>query len=534
MYVNFFPGANGAVYASLVSSVRKGDRVVRGDDSVYLGRVLDKGRLIFRNRVDGVFAIDPATLKKTKAPADFVPNTPRKNAKLPERYLDFGDVFFLKSFMEKEKLTCLIEAIEYGNLDSLWGLIHYYMLTRTANCHAATWFEGSIVRAYYAKANLTSQRISDMLATIGAEAKVQGFFRVYIPFIRELGDKQRSRDEDAAADSQTTPEDELSPKQGDCILIDSTGLPNSIRFPITAVSNHNGKISNEVRLIYVVQQGTGLPIYMRYVPGNVIDASTLVTTMRELKAQKVDTKFAILDAGYVTEENLKELFESKVSFLSRLPDNRKLFKQLVKEESTTLVSEENLVRYGERLLYMKRFAREIIDGHTGYVYMGLDLAEEHMLRKQIASRANADNLPIKEVRRQMRGKGIFCLISSRRVAVDKILPLYYTRQDVEQVFDIGKNYASMLPLCVESEDTFRGHLLLTFLATVIQRMIQQKAKAHEWSLDYLFTNLRNHKCKAFPETIIPQEATRKQNEIYKAFGLKVPKSFAATLPDTVD
>lgn len=534
MYINYFPGANGVVYASLVSSVRKGNRVVRGEGSVYLGRVLDKKRLIFRNRAEGVFAIDPTTLEKIKAPVDFVPNTPRKNAKLPELYLDFGDVFFLKSFMEKEKLNRLVEAIEYGNPDSLWGLIHYYMLTRTANCHAATWHEGSIARAYYAKANLTSQRISDMLATIGAEAKVQSFFQVYIPFIRELGNKQLHQNKNDAT-TLTAPEDEeVSPKRGDCILIDSTGLPNSIRFPITAVSNHNGKISNEVRLIYVVQQGTGLPIYMRYVPGNVIDASTLVTTMRELKAQKVDTKFAILDAGYVTEGNLKELFESKVSFLSRLPDNRRLFKQLVKEEGGALVSEENLVRYGERLLYMKRFAREIIDGHTGYVYLGLDLAEEHMLRKQIASRANADNLPIQEVRRQMRDKGIFCLISSRRVAVDKILPLYYTRQDVEQVFDIGKNFASMLPLCVENEDTFRGHLLLTFLATVIQRMIQQEAKNHEWSLDYLFTNLRNHKCKAFPEEIIPQEATRKQNEIYKAFGLKVPKSFVATLPRIVD
>lgn len=531
MYINYFPGKSGIVYASLVSSIRKGKQVVRGDDTVYLGRVLDKEQLIFRNRIDGVFAIDPVTFEKTKAPVEFVANTPRKNAKLPELYLDFGDVFFLKSFIKNGKLNCLIEAIGYGNPDSLWGLLHYYMLTRGANNHAATWHEGSIARAFYPKANLCSQRISDLLATIGSEAIVQRFFGVYIPFIRELGNKLKGGD---SSDKQKSSGNEISPQKGDCILIDSTGLPNSIRFPITAVSNHNGKISNEVRLIYVVQQGTGLPIYMRYVPGNVIDASTLITTMRELKAQKVDTKFAILDAGYVTEENLKELFDSKVSFLSRLPDNRKLFKQLVKEEGATLACEENLVRYGERLLYMKRFERELIDGHKGYVYLGLDLAEESMLRKQIGRRANADNLSIQEVRRQMRGKGIFCLICSRRVAVDKILPLYYTRQDVEQVFDIGKNYASMLPLCVENEDTFRGHLLMTFLATVVQRLIQQEAKKYQWSLDDLFTNLRNHKCKAFSDVIIPQEANRKQNEIYKAFGIKTPKSIHTTLGKVVD
>lgn len=122
MYINYFPGRSGIVYASLVSSIRKGKQVVRGDGTVYLGRVLDREQLIFRNRIDGVFAIDPVTFEKTKAPVEFVANTPRKNAKLPELYLDFGDVFFLKSFIEKGKLNCLIKAIDYGNPDSLWGV----------------------------------------------------------------------------------------------------------------------------------------------------------------------------------------------------------------------------------------------------------------------------------------------------------------------------------------------------------------------------------------------------------------------------
>ena len=45
-------------------------------------------------------------------------------------------------------------------------------------------------------------------------------------------------------------------KENAGILIDSTGLSNSIHFSLTAVSNHNGMISEEVRLIYVVQQNT--------------------------------------------------------------------------------------------------------------------------------------------------------------------------------------------------------------------------------------------------------------------------------------
>jgi hypothetical protein len=54
----------------------------------------------------------------------------------------------------------------------------------------------------------------------------------------------------------------------------------------------------------------------------------------------------------------------------------------------------------------------------------------------------------------MAGQGVFIPVSSRRVAQDTILSTYYTRQQIEQIFHIGKNYAGMLPLRVQHEDTF--------------------------------------------------------------------------------
>ncbi|MDE7479025.1 MAG: hypothetical protein K2M91_13970 [Lachnospiraceae bacterium] len=49
------------------------------------------------------------------------------------------------------------------------------------------------------------------------------------------------------------------------------------------------------------------------------------------------------------------------------------------------------------------------------------------------------------------------------MATSKILPLYYTRQQEERVFDTGKNNADLLPLRIQNEDAFRGHLMLTFI-----------------------------------------------------------------------
>lgn len=90
----------------------------------------------------------------------------------------------------------------------------------------------------------TSQRLSEQLAKIGSDDSYHDFFVGYLSFMEEAGEDLNN------------------------ILIDSTGLPNSIHFPLTAVSTHNGKVSSEVRLIYVTQEKTDIPVYLRYVQGS--------------------------------------------------------------------------------------------------------------------------------------------------------------------------------------------------------------------------------------------------------------------------
>ena len=536
MYINYQPTPSGITYATATRSIRFGRQVKKSQaESIYLGRVLDKDRQIFKNKIDGIFQFDLKTGAKNPPPADFVPNIRRKNAKAPELLLNFGDAYFVDQIIKKTHFSSLFDAIGYGNPDSVKALALFYMLSKKSNRHAENWYEGSFARILYPKANLTSQRISDMLSSIGAESTYQQFFNSYIPYVSkvskewgfEVGEEEVNKKDDSGVNhnnSKDNKEKDVIIKDGHGILIDSTGLPNSVHFPLTAISNHNGVISEEVRLIYVTQRGTGLPLYMRYVPGNIIDATTLVTTMHELKAMGIDTKFAIMDAGYVTDANLRTLKKNKVSFLARLPENRSVFKGLLSENRATLMDENNLIRYKERFVYIKRFKRDVIEGMPAYLYLGMDVTMRSILMKQVAKKANISNLSDDEIRAATRDLGIFCLVSSRPIATESILSLYYTRQDIEQVFDLEKNYGSLLPLCIQTEETFRGHLLMTFLATVVMRQIQQMGKKINLDLEEIFERLINQKCKAFPDVVIPQEATKKQKEVYSAFRLRVPQT----------
>lgn len=74
----------------------------------------------------------------------------------------------------------------------------------------------------------------------------------------------------------------------------------------------------------------------------------------------------------------------------------------------------------------------------------------------------------------LASEGMFVLASSVDLPVEEILPVYYTRQQVEQTFDSCKNYTDLLPLRIESEDNLRGPLLLTFIASCIVRRIQNR------------------------------------------------------------
>jgi transposase len=369
-----------------------------------------------------------------------------------------------------------------------------------ANCHAQDWYEGNFARILYPKANLTSQRISDFLTAIGDEYSYREFFKAYFEFLF----KNISEIEDTS------------------ILIDSTGLPNSIHFPLTAISNHNGTISNEVRLIYVTQQNTGMPIYFRYCPGNVIDVTTLKRTMAELKESGINTKFAILDAGYYSDENIRDLFEGHISFVTRLKENRVLYKNLVSKHLPDIEDKKNLVDYNGRYIYIKCVECDLVDDYKGYAYICLDIERKSSEAHKLFQQAKAKKLSNGDVYDKMQEQGVFILVSSRRIAKDKMLPIYYTRTQIEQIFDIGKNYADLLPLRVQNEYTFRGHLLLTFMATVVCKIVQDKLKDTSMNPKSMFLNLRNHKCKVYKHSIITQEEFKKANDSYKLFKIECP------------
>lgn len=503
-YFHYDIKSNGTVYASVYESFRDQGKVkTRRIEN--LGRVVDKANNIFCQKGNTFKYI----LGKGREDMP-IPDQPSAEPDIPlkERMiLDFGDSWFMQEYLQRQPFYNSIKNVLPDESDTVISLILYRMLShKGASCHARIWYEGNYSCIAFPEANLSGQNISRVLQKLGQEEIRRRFFEDYLSSV--YGQKGSAG-----------------------ILIDSTGVPNATNMDITQLSNHNGDINREVRLIYAIDQETGMPLFFRYVAGNIIDVTTLITTVHELEQYGVSAKRAILDAGYFSENNAKELFESGIPFMTRLASNKPVFKTAAAGNMKDLMTQEYARRYGERVVFIKKVPTPLC-GHTAYVYLCIDEDTYLMQHKKTILNAIDEKRDFDETDAAVRELGAFALLASEDVPEDSLLPMYYTRQQVEQVFDISKNYADLLPIRVQSEEAFAGHLMICFIATIIMQKLQQELlkrrskKAKQLNTESILAYLRNQKCKVYKECAIPQEPRKEVNAIYDIFKMKSPHKIA--------
>jgi transposase len=323
---------------------------------------------------------------------------------------------------------------------------------------------------------------------LGKEKTKRIFFDNYIPYLRQLSDVSEN------------------------VLIDTTGLPNDIDFEYSQINNHNGVFSRKARLIYVGERNTTLPVYFRYVSGNIVDVVTLRVTINHLKAQGIEVKHGILDAGYCSEKNIKDLFNNNISFLIRMPNNA-LATKLINIHGKDVYGAEYALEYGERLLFKKRVSVKLFD-HECHAYIAVDFErmsgeQEHYYRKAIKERGKAQKKtkPAKDSQ-----FGYFVLISSEKLETSAVIPLYYMRQTIEQTFDFAKNDVALLPIRNHKDGTFRGHLLLSFMATVVlitvKRILKTRKKLATMPAIQALRAMRDIKGEVFPHALVTSSTTK--------------------------
>ncbi len=166
---------------------------------IYPCRVVDKEtHNVFYTRKRGLYTFDSETFQYVEADESFVSELLHDGRRKTKIMLDFGDAFFADTLLHQMLSDEVLASISYRNKDTLFAMVQYYILCNTANNHAGIWYEGSFARMLYPKANLTSQRITDFLTSLGDSAKLDTLLHFILKIIGISG-RPEGRDTPPAA-----------------------------------------------------------------------------------------------------------------------------------------------------------------------------------------------------------------------------------------------------------------------------------------------------------------------------------------------
>ena len=505
-----FQSNRGRLYGKLVGKTINTDNGPRKESQEHLGRGVDKEQLIFWNRKRGMFRYDPLKAAFLPVPESFSSEWKDDGRKKKKRMLDFGDTYFVSELLKKIHYDEVIDTISYPNKDMIYSMICYYTLNSSANCHAQTWYEGNLCQVLYPDADLTSRHILAFLKAIGNDEGRNAFFNAHMQWL----DKYVSKDKAS--------------------ILDSSGIPNSIHFGFQAAGHPDGKASREARLIVSIQRDSGFPILFRVVEGNCVDVSTLVKTADEMSLRGFSTDLFMFDSGCCSHRNIRELLEKEVEFVTRMDEDWTEYEALKSRHVSAVQSEHTMVEYKGRYVYVKQVPITL-DGKEVYAYLCHDVDpagdESHkaMKRSTRKARESAKKEPtLKEMHEIFQNAGFFILLSLFPYKSEEIIEADSIHQAIKRFFDLVNGLAKLAPLRIQDEEAMYGHLLMSFISSVISTHIQNETGVDVDREARMFLALRNQKCMVFQNRMTPFESQSDTNCYYEKFSIRNPEYFERT------
>jgi len=474
-FVRFKTLKSGKKYAYQITSFWDPEKEQARSKSIYLGVVDENNNIIAKGQLKS-----NKILKYNKE----------------KLILDFGNGYLFSEFIKKSLIFSPIKPI-LDTFPELISLMCYRLCNSGPMYNCNTWISGNIISKIKKNEDLSSQNISRILKYLGDESVQRDFF---IKYIKLIGGSKKN------------------------IIIDATSLPNNISSYFNAWGHSDTGIEKQFRFLCVLDQISKMPLFYRFLPGNITDISTLETTISELKKLGVKNSFVLLDAGYFSEKNITELRDKKIDFLIRIPSSRKIYKNIINKNTKKIESIENAVIVNTRSLFIKAI-KCIFYKKMGYIYIILNPDKKAKDVDRIVKDMQENNTEEKNNKDKdkysLTGAGIFMLASSKKIPTTDVLSAYYMRISIEQVFGFSKEDLDILPIRCHSDDTIKGYLFFQFLLLVIFIEIR-KCLNNKYTVEQAEIITRNLKCKVFDDDIIISELDKNQKEIFKLCSILVP------------
>ena len=482
--------------------------------------------------------VDGQPVRMRSAPDEVKEKTKKKTAPVKSSF-DYGSIFVLQSIMEELNLDHYLEALLSPSEVSMIRALAFNRIIRpTAMKNVDSWYEGTSLALESPQINLTSQRVSELLCRLGES---------------NIPDRFMSQ------------------------LIEGTGTKNTLIYDITSLSsysqlinlleygyNRDGESLPQINLSLILDKDKGIPVMYDIFPGSISDVSTLSGTLKKIKAHGIQNYVAVMDRGFFSLSNLRELMTNKISFIMAARLQSTDLKHLLTEAQKDIDDVKYLHKFNKDPIFAKPISYNIDSIEVrGYVYYDPKLEQtekqtllsrlydirEELLKVRLNKNSksyvvfkekaqgfgnffdwhvidNRFDVAIKQnaVAQRMNKMGKYIIFYSGDFDEMKCLSLYRERDEIEKSFKALKSEIDILPLNTQSDKTTRGFIFIAFLSLIIRlrliNMMREAKLLDKYSVELLLLQLEKfRKISLADGQIIDTEMTKKQREIIQALNL---------------
>ena len=319
------------------------------------------------------------------------------------------------------------------------------------------------------------------------------------------------------------------PDFGKGCYVDSTPLPNDIDDnPFNALCCH-GIASSEVmtRLILVLDEKSGLPVWYDIIPGNVLDINTVMTVVNDVAdSLGIEIESLVLDAGYISKE-LAGAFHigTEKTIIGRMPARKGYPYKTLYWEVRDLIGKGKYAFVRKHHAYFG-FRKEIeLFGNREYAYVYVDQYNALKRFSDYLSEHEDEyaELKVKDKDWMTVKFGYFVLVSNLDLSPKDLLTEYFGRTDIEVVFKTSKEYLDLLPLSKWTDQTVRGKILHDIINTVCLLEPRKNLLTSGRSVSEIIGRCQSLMCFRNNKGIVTVETPSKQvKDYFKLLHTEVP------------
>ena len=478
-----------------------------------LGKVL----YLSEDRKSGIFMSPTRGLVEYCALTDTFESVSRDDPRILEQELFpeseihtvFGDSYWLLKFLEKCGLLAVLRAVFPKDDDYERVLIHilHGILKDGARISCDNFLRKSFA-SYILKDVPAASLHSDtyFFTLMGGDSLKVSYFRAFV----------------AAMQKQ-------DPCFGKGCYVDSTPLPNDIENnPFNALCCH-GVASSEVmtRLILVLDEKTGLPVWYDIIPGNVLDINTVMLIVNDVAdTLGIEIDSLVLDAGYVSKELIGAFhIGTEKTIIGRMPARKGYPHKTLYWEVKDLIGKGRYAFVRKHHAYfgikkqIKLFERPVY----AYVYVDQYNALKRFSDYLVEHEEEYAALKVKDKDWYTVKYGYFVLVSNIDMTPKDLLSEYFGRTDIEIVFKTAKDYLDLLPLSKWTDITVRGKILHDIIDTTALLLLRKSLRQSGLSTSEIIGRCQSLMCcRKMDGTVTVETPSKQVKEYYKLIGLSVP------------